>query len=73
MALVPLLITWALFGLSNILLVASILMLAKAGPFAKKRIGFVPATGLFVIALTLLLVSGKQNLLQATITTLIGG
>lgn len=72
MNLVQLLIWWALFGLSNILLGASVGMLVKGGPFAKKPVPPVVATFIFVCGMTLLLVAGKQNLLQITINLITG-
>ncbi|MFZ5814117.1 MAG: hypothetical protein ACOY93_02265 [Bacillota bacterium] len=68
MTLRELLIWWALFGVSNILLGASVGMLVKGGPFAKMKVRPELATFIFVCGMTLLLVAGKQNLLQATIT-----
>lgn len=64
---------WALFLVSNLLLGASVGMLVKGGPFAKMRIPPAAATFLLICGTTLLLVAGKQNLLQATITFVIGG
>lgn len=72
MTLMNLLILWGLFGISNVLVGASVGMLVKGGPFAKTRVSPMLATFIFVCGMTLLLVAGKQNLLQHTITFVTG-
>ncbi len=68
MNLTQLIISWAIFGASNILLGASVMMLIKGGPFAKRPVPPALATFIFIVGLTMALVGGKQNLLQATIS-----
>jgi hypothetical protein len=63
---------WVLFLISNGILGAAVGMLVKGGPFAKTRVPPLVSTFLFVCGLTLFLVAGKQNLLQSTITALVG-
>lgn len=73
MALQALIVWWALFMVSNMLVGASVAMLVKGGPFARRTVPPAAATFLFICGMTLLLFSGKQNLLQATITFVAGG
>lgn len=73
MTLTTLLYWWGLFAISNVLVGAAVGMLVKGGPFAKVRVSPMVSTFLFICGLTLLLVSGKQNLLQSTITFITGG
>ena len=47
-------------------------LLAKAGPFARLRVPPILSTFILICGMTLLLVSGKQNLLQETITAIFG-
>ena len=72
MTLTDLIFWWGLFIISNGILGAAFGMLVKGGPFAKMRVSPVASTFLLICGLTLLLVSGKQNLLQATITFALG-
>lgn len=73
MTLQELLLWWGLFLLSTVLMGAAIGMLAKGGPFARISVPPAAATFVLVCGLTLMLVAGKQNLLQATVEFLIGG
>ena len=72
MTLTQLLIWWGLFGISNILLGVSVGMMVKGGPFAKMNVPPVLSTFIFICGMTLLLVAGKQNLLQLTINFMTG-
>ncbi|MEW8979054.1 MAG: hypothetical protein AB2385_11650 [Symbiobacterium sp.] len=67
-----LLMWWVLFLISNVVLAASVGLLAKAGPFARLRVPPILSTFILICGMTLLLVSGKQNLLQETITAIFG-
>lgn len=65
-----LLIYWTGFGISNILLGASIMMLLKGTlppPMTHKKASPVISTGILVVGLTMMLVFGTPALLQETI------
>jgi len=63
---------WGLFLISNAVLGLATGLLVKAGPFARVRVPAAFSTFLFICGLTLFLVAGKQNLLQATIAAITG-
>jgi hypothetical protein len=65
-----LLIYWTGFGISNILLGASIMMLVKGTlppPMTHKKANPVLSTSILVVGLTMMLVFGTPALLQETI------
>lgn len=72
MSLNELVLWWGLFLVSNVILALATGLLVKAGPFARVRVPAVISTFLFICGLTLFLVAGKQNLLQATIAAITG-
>ncbi|MBP2019347.1 protein-S-isoprenylcysteine O-methyltransferase Ste14 [Symbiobacterium terraclitae] len=72
MSLNELVLWWSLFLVSNAILAAATGLLVKAGPFARVRVPALLSTFLFICGLTLFLVAGKQNLLQATIAAITG-
>lgn len=68
-----LLIKWGLFLVSQALLGGSLMMLIKGTmppPMTHKKVAPVVATGVFVVALTMMLVFGTPELLQDTIELL---
>lgn|GEM_PF-2082367 len=73
MELGQLILYWVIFGISNILLGLSVMMLTKGGPFARLRVPPAVATFLFICGMTALLFGGKQNLLQSTINFFLQG
>jgi len=68
-----LILWWGLFLVSNGILGVAFGLLVKGGPFAKLRVPPMLSTFLMIIGLTMFLVAGRQNLLQATINFALGG
>jgi hypothetical protein len=62
--------TWVLFGVSNLLLVASIPMLWTGKLPNGRKVHPVVATAIFVVGMTGLLVFGPPDLLKNTLTLL---
>lgn len=62
-----LMIYWAGFGLSNILLGASVMMLVKGTLPNGRKVSPVLSTSIFVVGLTMLLVFGTPALLRDTL------
>lgn len=70
-----LLIYWTGFGISNILLGASIMMLLKGTmppPMTHRKASPVLSTSIFVVGLTMMLVFGTPALLQETLEFVFG-
>lgn len=67
-----LILWWVLFLIANGILALATGLLVKAGPFARARVPALFSTFLFICGMTLFLVAGKQNLLQATIAAIFG-
>lgn len=64
------LIDWALFGVSNVLLGASIMMLWSGKLPNGKKVNPLVGTSLMVVGLTMMLVFGTDHLLQDTLKML---
>lgn len=67
-----LILWWVLFLIANGILAVATGLLAKVGPFARTRVPALFSTFLFICGMTLFLVAGKQNLLEATIGAIFG-